>query len=101
MSATEHDTAKKRKVARWRKQPSETGLRSIGQGPRGYELRLDGEELIHVSPIGGGALNGPLLGWYWYGLGRNTYTEREPFKTKEEAKADADAFYKSQAKADE
>ena len=84
-----------KKVARWRKQPNETGLRSIGQGPRGYELRLDGDVLIHVAAAGGAALNGPLRGWYWCGLDRNTYSEGKMFKTKEEAKADADAFYKS------
>ena len=94
------ETAVRRKPARWRKQPSEGGLRSIGQGPRGYELRLDGEELIHVSAAGGNATGGPLRGWYWYGFGVNTYTTKPLFKTAEDAKADADAFYKSMSVSD-
>lgn len=51
---------------RWRKDPRETGLRSIGAGPQGHKLFLDDEEdyLATVSPSGGGWM-GPLEGWYW------------------------------------
>jgi hypothetical protein len=86
------------KPARWRKQPSEGGLRSIGQGPRGYELRQDGEVIIAVHAYGGSALGGSLKGWYWYGMGVNTCNTKPLFKTKEEAKADADAHYKANRK---
>lgn len=84
------------KSARWRKQPRETGLRSIGAPPRGYELRLDGETLAYVVPAGGGALNGPLRGWFWVGFGRNTYREDLPlFQTAEEARDDAHIAYRA------
>lgn len=81
------------KVARWRKQPNETGLRSIGQSPRGFELRLGGEEIMRVWPNGSG-WSRPLDGWYWTGLGV-CGTESGRFETKEAAKADADAYYKA------
>jgi hypothetical protein len=84
------------KAARWRKQPRETGLRSIGQAPRGYELRLDGDVLAWVSPAGGGALNGPVRGWYWCGFDRNTYREGKMWATAEEAREDCTAAYKAQ-----
>lgn len=88
------DSTKKRRAS-WRKQPSETGLRSIGQGPRGYELRIAGDDvIIRVQAAGGSATGGPLRGWYWYGMDVNTYNTKTLFKTAEEAKADADAFYK-------
>ena len=86
-------TGNNAKKARWRKQPRETGLRSIGSGPRGYELRIGDEVIIHVSAYGGG-WSQPLRGWYWYGMDRNTSTEKL-FATAEEAKAAADAFYKA------
>lgn len=81
-------------VPRWRKQPAETGLRSIGAAPRGYELRAGDEVLIRVAPMGGGALNGPLRGWYWYGAGKNTANDGQRWDTAEEAKSAADAYYK-------
>jgi hypothetical protein len=34
-----------------------------------------------------------VVGWYWSGLDRNTC--HAPLPTKEEAKAEADAYYKS------
>jgi len=79
---------------RWRKEPHETGLRSVGQSPRGFELR-DGEEVVcSVSPAGGG-WRSPLRGWYWVGDGINTYNSKPLFKTKEDAKADADLHFKA------
>jgi hypothetical protein len=51
------------KPARWHRQPDLTGLASIGQGPRGYELRRDGETLIFVEASGGSWNTGPLKGW--------------------------------------
>ena len=84
--------------ARWRKTPSEGGLRSIGQSPRGFELRDGDEVLIYVSAFGGSALGGPLRGWYWCGFDINTINTKPLFKTKEEAKADATAYFKARAK---
>ena len=91
------ETAVRAKPARWRKQPRETGLRSVGARPRGYELRKDGEDLISVSPAGGGWAS-PLRGWYWVGYGINTYNTKPLFDTAEDAKADADAYYKEHHK---
>lgn len=51
------------KSVRWKKEKVETGLRTIGAGPRGYNLH-DGE-LIYaiVYADGGGWMN--LKGWYF------------------------------------
>ena len=84
-------------TARWRKQPNETGLRAVGQGPRGYELRENGEVLIHVSADGGNWAR-KLNGWYWYGFDVNTIRIKPHFKTAEDAKADAHAFYLARTK---
>lgn len=82
----------KNRVARWRKQPRETGLRSIGAAPRGYELRMGDDVILYVAPSGGNwAL--PLEGWYWVGMGQNTC--RNLKATAEEAKAEADAYFKT------
>jgi hypothetical protein len=54
----------------------------------------DGEEiLIRVSPI---TKNHNTIGWYWYGLGENTYDK--PVTTKEEAGKEASDFYKKSLK---
>lgn len=45
--------------------PRETGLRAIGAGPRGYDIKLDGKEVGSIYPIGGAAFNGPHRGWYY------------------------------------
>jgi hypothetical protein len=76
-------------AARWRKQPSETGLRQVMQNPRGMQLRENEETLLHVAPLMSGGI---VLGWYWYGLGMNTYSSPSP--TIDEAKAAASDHYK-------
>lgn len=81
-----------KQVARWRKTPRETGLRSIGAAPRGYELRLGDDVILWVNPSGGNWAR-PLEGWYWVGMGQNT--SRNLKATAEEAKAEADTFYKA------
>lgn len=81
---------------RWRKQPSETGLRRIAQGPRGFELR-DGQTIMaHVSPSTTGPHSYTIVGWYWYGDGQNTYNH--PCKTAEEAKAEVIDYFKKKKK---
>lgn len=42
----------------------ETGLRSIGAGPRGWDIRVDGKHVGSVSALGGG-MHGPVRGWYF------------------------------------
>lgn len=78
---------------RWRKQPNETGLRRVCQGPRGFELREGSTIVIRVSPLLSN--HREVMGWYWYGLGKNT--SNEPTKTAEEAKAQGMAWAKERA----
>ena len=72
-------------MKRWRRQPSNTGLSSIGQRERGYELRENGEILARVSPLTGNLDRFEVTGWYWYGFGINT--ANRPVETPEQAKA--------------
>lgn len=98
-------TQKKRRFS-WRKQASETGLRSIGQGPRGAELFYNGVRIAWVSADGGGATNGPFRGWYWVvtedsklGLPwRNTVRETPLPQDIKDAKAACKAFVESHLK---
>jgi len=77
-------------MKRWRKQPSATGLARICQGPKGYELRENGVTIAHVDTIAKNRFT--IVGWYWYGFGKNTYSN--PVKTAEEAKAQVMAYLK-------
>lgn len=78
--------------ARWRKEPRETGLRAVGAAPRGYELRRGDDTIMWVCPDGGNWAR-PLRGWYWVGMGQNTCNDLKA--TAEEAKAEADAYFKA------
>jgi hypothetical protein len=49
----------------WRKEPSEGGLRSVGQGPRGHVLSLDGERIGAVTAHRLGWAH-EWRGWDWY-----------------------------------
>lgn len=79
---------------RWKKEPRETGLRAIGQGPQGYKYHDGNKRFASVSPLGGGRY--PLRGWYWVAgwdsdvPHKNTWAE--PCTTAEEAKAQAQAY---------
>lgn len=48
----------------WKKEPKETGLRSVSQSPRGYDLRVDGERVgaVRANKVGWQQWNG----WWWY-----------------------------------
>jgi hypothetical protein len=49
--------------------PRSGGLASVGEGPRGWDIRLDGKEVGSVYAAGGGAFTGPMKGWYFvFGL---------------------------------
>lgn len=80
-------------AARWSKQPSETGLRRVIQGVRGFDLKKDGEMLAYVRPLYSRTDRFQVIGWYWYGFGQNTCNS--PVSTPEEAKAQAMAAYKA------
>ena len=75
---------------RWRKQPNETGLASIGQRTRGYDLREGGEVLAQVRPL---EKDWTVSGWYWYGYGVNTCGT--PVETAELAKAQVIIYIKT------
>jgi hypothetical protein len=81
----------------WRKQPREPGLRGIGQGERGYELRHEGEHLGGAYPsfVGWGR---EKVGYYcsgrWDEMGvPHLNTCQEPVPTIEEAKAQLRAHF--------
>lgn len=44
--------------------PRETGLRSVGAGPRGYDVKVNGRRVGSVSSLGG-HLGTPVRGWYF------------------------------------
>lgn len=85
---------------RWRKDPKETGLRAVMQGPRGSGLYGDctvkfASVAASVDRFG----TWKCLGWYWVaGWGssvphKNTCNELVP--TEEQAKADALTYVKA------
>ena len=83
----------------WRKQPYQTGLRAIGEGPRGAILRADGDDVGRVYPHGGGH-RGAVTGWYWVARDdrrgvplMNTHGESMP--TIDEAKAACAAYVRA------
>lgn len=78
----------KKPPMRWRRQPNETGLARVCQGPRGFELVENKQILAHVS------YSGFADGWYFYAevLDRNinSLAEGMPvWRDVEEAKAAA------------
>jgi len=81
----------------WRKEPNETGLSRVTQGPRGAILKLDGEDAGHVAPFR--VAWHTYKGWYWYAGtddGRvprqNTASDRRPYATIDEAKAACETY---------
>lgn len=83
---------------RWKKNPRETGLASIGAGPRGHTL-WDGEkEYASVSPLGG-SWRGPLRGWFWScptnAVGEYKNTCNDPAPDEATAKAQAMAWVRA------
>ena len=80
-------------MKRWRKEPSASGLASVCQGVRGYQLRENGVTLIHVSPVEKWC----EFRWYWYGFGINTYKKRH-FDSADDAKKDAILWMKENGK---
>lgn len=88
----------------WKKEPNETGLASIGQSPRGYDLRINGEHVGSVRPNRIG-FERRWVGWWWYAVsdkhGITLRNEaRAPLKTIEEAKDACKAYVLSCLKKD-
>lgn len=79
----------------FKQNPRETGLRSVGAGPRGYRINLDGKDVGSVGALGGGAFNGPMRGWF-YVVSGDDFTYRntcgEIGRSLDEAKAAAKAY---------
>jgi hypothetical protein len=83
----------------WRKEPNETGLRAVGQGPRGVELRVKGTRLATVSPLSAGWQS--WKGWYWVcpsnpSLGiKYCNTCSSPCETQDEAKEECEKYVRA------
>jgi len=86
----------------WRNEPDETGLRSVGQRPRGRIVKVDGVDVLSVSPSGGGWAR-DLEGWYFVFshpsdrkiASYNSLSTAGLFPTREAAQAAATAWYKA------
>jgi hypothetical protein len=83
-------TTKKPRLT-WRKEPNEEGLSSIGQRPRGYELRCQGERLGGVYPLTNRSDRYNICGYYcagrWDEKGvPHINTASQPVQTTDEAK---------------
>jgi len=82
-------------MARWSKQPSETGLARVSQGPRGFDLKDSGEVVVRVRPRGPRLDKYMITGWYWYGLGQISLWDNKVFGSADEAKESAMAYFKA------
>ncbi len=80
---------------RWKLEPAETGLRSIGAGPRSSNLHDGTTKFASVSSLGGNWA-GPVTGWYWVAGWDSDVPYKntcgDPAATAEEAKAQAMAY---------
>ena len=82
---------------RWKKQPRETGLRSIGSGPQSSDLWDGTKVYATVAAIGGNWRDSTIRGWYWHTMDLPEYmnTHGAPKPTEAEAKAEAMAWIKA------
>ena len=85
---------------RWRKQPNETGLARIVQGPRGYDLWYGDRDLGSAHPLTHWPDRYTIVGYYWsvgsdkdLGIAHRN-TASAPVATMEEAKAACLAYIK-------
>lgn len=78
---------------RWKKNPKETGLSSVGAGPRGSKLHDGNLTYAVVSALGRYSL---VKGWYfvagWDSKIPYKNTWNEPFSTEDEAKQAAKKY---------
>lgn len=80
----------------WKREERETGLRSIYQGERGYDLRINGVRIGRACRKG--VRFGASEGYYWY-AGEPPWlphknTSDTPVATMDEAKAQCMAYVK-------
>lgn len=87
--------ADRKKPLRWRRESRETGLRSICQGERGWELRRGNVRLASVAVLTRG-WSREKIGYYFSGwIGDkfiNTASRPEPFPDAESAKYQAEKW---------
>ena len=86
---------------RWKKEPKETGLRSVGAAARGYVLHDGKTNYAYIYPKGGGWL-GKQNGWYWVVPMHENMPYKNSFQTPcetvEKAKAEAKDYVMSYLK---
>jgi hypothetical protein len=83
----------------WSRQPDETGLARVRQSPRGAVLKANGKEAAYVSPHLGGRNWREVIGWYFVGMGRNSFNDPDRagvYPTIDEAKAACKAWIVAQ-----
>lgn len=80
---------------RWKKEPKESGLRSIGAGPRGSIYHDGDKQFASVSALGGG-YRGDVRGWYfvagWDSDVPYYNSCDEPVASEQEAKLQAEKY---------
>lgn len=80
----------------WRKQPYSSGLASMGEGPRGAILKVDGRDVGHVCANRLG-MKYEWRGWYWCAWGegipiKNTAADHVFYDDLEVAKSACKAY---------
>lgn len=85
----------------WKREPRETGLASITQGERGYDLNLGGERIGGAYPSYNGWNRHDVVGWMWvagdekHGIEHRS-SHLTPVATMEEAKERCIAYVRAQ-----
>ena len=95
--ATKGPIEHKRMRLTWRKQPHSAGLASIGEGPRGAILKVNGEDVGFVQATRVG-WDFAWRGWNWYARGEGVPPRNEAsvrIATAEEAKAACEAYVRA------
>lgn len=82
----------------WRKEPHSLGLASVCEGPRGFILKVDGEDVGYVHAHRKG-LSFDYSGWYWVARSdshgvplMNSVIEDKIYRDIEDAKRDCRAY---------
>ena len=84
-------------AVRWKLEPKATGVEAVIAGPRGSFLLNSLGAIIMYTEAFVVAPGAPVKGWYWYGMGRDTYSN--PLcATEKEARKEARAYYDSVTK---
>ena len=84
----------------WSKEPRQTGLAGVCQGPRGFVLKHGCAEVATVSPLTDGPSRWTPNGWYWCaenmaGVRHNSLWNTPRYATPDEAKTACLAYAKT------